>query len=187
MHRRLGGELHDAICDRRYEISTKRGEVGVLTSCAPRPSAPAPSRGLCHEVLWSRPAPCTNCPFIPSPSPAAWRARSAVIGAGTDASYVLVVGRRIGLDTVRVEQHTVTGDLLGQLLESRLEVAASVASLSPREREVLRLLMLGRSLKEIGTALEISPRTAKYHQANVLTKLGADSRLDILRLLAHEG
>ena len=60
---------------------------------------------------------------------------------------------------------------------------AARRSLSKREREVVDLLLLGRSMEEIATALEISPRTAKFHQANLLRKLGAESRLDLLRLM----
>jgi DNA-binding CsgD family transcriptional regulator len=43
--------------------------------------------------------------------------------------------------------------------------------------------VLGRSLDEIARILGIAPRTVKFHQANVLQKLGADSRLDLMRLL----
>jgi DNA-binding NarL/FixJ family response regulator len=72
---------------------------------------------------------------------------------------------------------------LGALMIERRERLAAEANLSVREREVLELLMLGRTQDEIGTALGISPRTAKFHQANVLHKLGADSRSDLLRVL----
>lgn len=72
---------------------------------------------------------------------------------------------------------------LEALLESRLQAAAEEAGLTPREREVLHLLFLGRSMSEIAIALHIQPRTAKFHQANVLSKLGADSRLDLFRVL----
>lgn len=75
------------------------------------------------------------------------------------------------------------GDELEALLAARLESAADSGGLTPREREVLRLLFLGRSISEIAVALHIRPRTAKFHQANVLTKLGADSRLDLFRVL----
>lgn len=54
--------------------------------------------------------------------------------------------------------------------------------LTEREREILDLLLLGRNHLEIGAALGISPRTSKFHQGNVLEKLGADSRLDLMRL-----
>jgi DNA-binding CsgD family transcriptional regulator len=48
--------------------------------------------------------------------------------------------------------------------------------LSPRELDVLRLLVEGRSNQEIAAALFISPRTAANHVANIMNKLGLDSR-----------
>jgi len=71
---------------------------------------------------------------------------------------------------------------LEALLRARVDRLSQEAELSPREREVLDLLLLGRSSDEIGTVLGITARTAKFHQANVLQKLGADSRMDLLRL-----
>lgn len=71
---------------------------------------------------------------------------------------------------------------LPELLDDRMQSLSDQAGLSQREQEVLKLLLLGRSASEIGTALGIAARTAKFHQANVVTKLGADSRLDLLRL-----
>jgi len=56
------------------------------------------------------------------------------------------------------------------------------ARLTDREREVLDLLLLGRTHEDIATALGISERTARFHQANLLEKLGAESRLDLMRL-----
>jgi DNA-binding CsgD family transcriptional regulator len=51
------------------------------------------------------------------------------------------------------------------------------------EQQMLQLLLLGRNYAEIGVALQITPRTARFHQANVLDKLGAESRLDLACLL----
>lgn len=48
--------------------------------------------------------------------------------------------------------------------------------LTPRERSVLALLAEGRSDREIGEALSISPRTASGHVANLLAKLDLPSR-----------
>jgi non-specific serine/threonine protein kinase len=48
--------------------------------------------------------------------------------------------------------------------------------LSPREREVLRLLATGKSNQAIGETLFISPRTAGTHVANIFGKLGVGSR-----------
>jgi DNA-binding response OmpR family regulator len=75
-----------------------------------------------------------------------------------------------------------SGSNLEVLLLRRREQLALEARLSDREREVLELLLLGRNHQEIGTALGIAARTAKFHQMNILEKLGADSRMDLLRL-----
>ncbi len=54
--------------------------------------------------------------------------------------------------------------------------AGSVLGLTVREQEVLRLLVQGRSDREIGSALFISAKTASHHVSRVLTKLGVESR-----------
>ena len=54
----------------------------------------------------------------------------------------------------------------------------SVARLSRREREVLRLLAIRYTDREIADALFISYRTATTHVANILNKLGVSSRRD---------
>ncbi len=51
-------------------------------------------------------------------------------------------------------------------------------SLTKRELEVLKLLNLGMSRKEIATELSISQNTVKSHVANCYTKLGVDNKLD---------
>lgn len=53
--------------------------------------------------------------------------------------------------------------------------------LSDRESEVLRLIALGYSNKEIGDRLELSVKTIEAHKANAMKKLGITSRIDIVR------
>jgi len=52
-----------------------------------------------------------------------------------------------------------------------------IEELSPREREVLRLIARGMENAEIAQELGISPRTAKNHVSNILLKLGMPSRI----------
>jgi DNA-binding CsgD family transcriptional regulator len=49
-------------------------------------------------------------------------------------------------------------------------------NISPREREVLALVIAGHSNKEIATALFVSPNTIKTHVTSLLNKLDADNR-----------
>lgn len=58
------------------------------------------------------------------------------------------------------------------------------AQLSEREREVLGLIVAGLTNKEIGRALDLSPRTVETHRANLFTKLHADSLAQLIRLYA---
>jgi DNA-binding NarL/FixJ family response regulator len=52
---------------------------------------------------------------------------------------------------------------------------------SPRELEVLLLLALGRSNRDIAASLYISTGTVKRHLTNIYAKLGASSRMDAVR------
>jgi DNA-binding NarL/FixJ family response regulator len=59
--------------------------------------------------------------------------------------------------------------------------------LTPREREIVTLIVGGASNKEIGEALDISERTVKGHLSNVFQKLGVPDRLKLVRYLSEEG
>jgi DNA-binding CsgD family transcriptional regulator len=54
-------------------------------------------------------------------------------------------------------------------------------TLTPREREVLALILAGRSGKEAGRALAISQRTVEFHRANLMAKIGARKTVDLVR------
>ena len=55
------------------------------------------------------------------------------------------------------------------------------AHLSEREREVLGLIVAGLTNKEIGRALDLSPRTVETHRANLFAKLEAESLAQLIR------
>lgn len=58
--------------------------------------------------------------------------------------------------------------------------------LTPREREVLRLLAYGHTNGEVAEQLLISVRTAEMHRANAMRKLQAESRAEIVRWALDE-
>ncbi len=59
------------------------------------------------------------------------------------------------------------------------------AQLSPREREVLGLIVAGLTNKGIGRALQVSPRTVETHRANLFAKLEAESLAQLIRRYAQ--
>ena len=56
-------------------------------------------------------------------------------------------------------------------------VTSPVDALTPREQEVLALVANGASNRQIATALDITPNTARTHVQNLLAKLQVESRL----------
>jgi DNA-binding NarL/FixJ family response regulator len=63
----------------------------------------------------------------------------------------------------------------------------SATGLTPRELDVLRLLVAGRSNPQIAEALFISPRTATTHVSNILAKLGVESRTEAAARAIRDG
>lgn len=63
----------------------------------------------------------------------------------------------------------------------------ALRALSPREREVLALLAGGATNADAGAALGISPQTVRTHVANLLGKLGVNSRLEAAVMARQEG
>lgn len=88
----------------------------------------------------------------------------SVPAAAREAPSVLPPGNAARIPTADLDD----GELAGE-------------ALTPREREVLELLALGLSNREIAARLNISDHTAKFHVASILGKLGAANRAEAVR------
>jgi two-component system response regulator FixJ len=67
------------------------------------------------------------------------------------------------------------------------EIASRIATLSPRERQVMEGLVVGLSNKLIAREHNISPRTIEVYRANVMTKMQAHNLSELIRLALRAG
>ncbi len=67
------------------------------------------------------------------------------------------------------------------------EIHNKLAALSNRERQVLEGLVAGSANKNIAFDLGISPRTVEIYRANLMTKMGANSLSDLVRMAMMAG
>lgn len=65
--------------------------------------------------------------------------------------------------------------------------APPAEALTPRQREVLALVAQGLSYKEVGAQLHLSPRTIKYHMAEIMARLHLENRAQVLAYAGQIG
>lgn len=65
----------------------------------------------------------------------------------------------------------------------RDEIKRRVHLLTPREKQVMDLVVQGRPNKSVGTALGLSPKTVEVHRANVMKKMAAGSLAELVRMV----
>jgi PAS domain S-box-containing protein len=175
-------EADSALDGTHYEISTAPHEWGVLRSIRTSSGAVAGARGQpCFMALEKRQTPCPQCPVQALKD---GEIATAVIASNdSDLPLRMVSARSVKGQGAAVIGRTLDDKIIAQIVDAKLLVVSKQRHLSPRERDVLRSLLRGDSSQDIATALGISPRTVKFHQANLLRKLGAESRLELVRWL----
>jgi len=68
-------------------------------------------------------------------------------------------------------------------LQKHDEIRARLEALTPREREVLELMVQGRQNKVMAAELGLSQRTVEIHRAHVMEKMGANSVAQLVRMV----
>ena len=65
--------------------------------------------------------------------------------------------------------------------------SSPLESLSPREREVMLLVVEGRSSREIADALHLSPKTVETHRSRLMEKLGVENVVGLVKFAVQHG
>jgi FixJ family two-component response regulator len=69
-----------------------------------------------------------------------------------------------------------------KLAEERTAATERVRQLTPRERDVMDRVVLGKSNKLIAAELDLSPKTIEAHRKHVMEKMGAENLASLIRL-----
>ena len=78
----------------------------------------------------------------------------------------------------------ITKDVISRLTEPAPKAAVK---LSPRQREVLRLIAEGRRMKEIAAILQLSTRTVETHKYEMMRSLGLESTAELVKYAIQIG
>jgi two-component system response regulator NreC len=77
--------------------------------------------------------------------------------------------------------------LLVESKKPRTDQSTSPEPLTPRETDVLKLIVQGYTNRQVGEELGISVRTVEGHRANLLEKLGLRTRVELVRYARDRG
>lgn len=112
----------------------------------------------------------------------AWRAGArGLLPRDADAADLLAALAAVARGLVVLDAtfaESVTAGRLGAPADARLGAAPGADALTPRETETLALLAEGLPNKLVADRLGVTERTARYHVAQILSKLGAQSRTE---------
>jgi DNA-binding NarL/FixJ family response regulator len=77
--------------------------------------------------------------------------------------------------------------LLADVVGSFREFTRSLPALTSRQREVLQLLAEGRSMKEVASALNVTPRTVAFHKYKMMEQLHVKTNAELVRFAVRNG
>jgi DNA-binding NarL/FixJ family response regulator len=110
------------------------------------------------------------------------------IARATAAGAAAYIDKRIQLeDIAAIVRQVHNGTLHRPVAPSETVDGLSDAGLTSRERDVLGVMLLGRSNKAISAELWVTEKTVKFHLGNIYRKLGVSTRAEAQRLAYERG
>ena len=91
-------------------------------------------------------------------------------------------------DLIDKIQHAIEENARVRLeLADQAQIASRIASLTPREREVMALVVEGKANKVVAHSLGLSQRTVEIHRARVMEKMHAESVAQLVQMVMRAG
>ncbi len=82
-----------------------------------------------------------------------------------------------------IKQAVVKDTKLREVQSKQMEIAECIAQLTPRERDVMELMIVGKANKVIASDLGLSQKTVEFHRSNVMKKMGVSNAAELVRLV----
>jgi len=99
----------------------------------------------------------------------------------------LIAAIRAALDGKTWLTPAVAGEVFQSMKGEPEKAGDPVASLTPRQREILQLLAEGRSAKEVGAALGVSARTVEFHKYQMMERLDLHTSAELVHFAIKHG
>jgi DNA-binding NarL/FixJ family response regulator len=133
--------------------------------------------------------PAVRVVFLTMHKDAAYARRALDAGAcgyvlKHSAQAELFLAVRAALDGKTYITPTLAGEIFHDL---KISPTDPVAALTPRQREIVQLLAEGCSAKEIGSRLDISPRTVEFHKYQLMDSLKLQSSAELIHFAIKNG
>jgi predicted ATPase/DNA-binding CsgD family transcriptional regulator len=171
------------------ELGTKEGVVDVLAAVAELVATIHPERAT--RLLAAVEALSDAIGYIMPPVEQGRfdRAAASLRATWGEAAFAgeWAVGQALAPEQAVAEAAAVLADLTASLPVSTPATRRPPTLLTPRERDVLRLVAAGRSNPEIAEALFLSRRTVTTHLTNIFAKLGVAGRAEAVALAVRHG
>ena len=103
------------------------------------------------------------------------------------ASIELIAAVRAALEGGTYLSPTIAGEVLEAMKQGPTGTVDPIASLTPRQREVLQLLAEGCSAKEIASSLSVSARTVEFHKYQMMETLDLHTNAELIHFAIKHG
>jgi len=162
-----------------YEVELRHGQPTQVMKRLPgpitKPGAP------CWAEL-GRSSACSPCPVSQlGATPHLTQLTTVMPGAG---GGIRVISAELRSPTLAsVSEWVLDPSAFEQLVDVRIAQVRERRGLTDQETRLFEAFVRGADIDEASVAMGITPRTVKYHQQNLLRKLGVDSRSALLAVL----
>jgi DNA-binding NarL/FixJ family response regulator len=182
-------ELLAVVEDGRQLVETaRRARPDVIVADITMPHL----NGIDALMQLKRDDPNVRVVFLTMHKDAAYARRALEAGAcgyvlKHSAPAELVLAVRAALDGKTYITPTLAVEVFHDMKASPTLPTDPVAALTPRQREILQLFAEGFSTKEIGSRLDISPRTVEFHKYHLMDSLKLQSSAELIHFAIKNG